>query len=64
MNYRFHKNFKISEIGIGTYSLSGVYGNKDLNEFKKMINKAYEIGINFLIQQRHMVMQKFFLVNV
>lgn len=47
MNYRFHKNFKISEIGIGTYSLSGVYGNKDLNEFKRMINKAYEIGINF-----------------
>lgn len=47
MNYRFHKNFKISEIGIGTYSISGVYGTKDLNEFKKMINRAYEIGINF-----------------
>ncbi len=28
MNYRFHKNFKISEIGIGTYSLRGAYGNK------------------------------------
>ncbi|MDI6860889.1 MAG: aldo/keto reductase [Caldisericia bacterium] len=47
MNYKEYKKFKISEIGIGTYSLSGVYGKKDLNEFKKMINRAYELGINF-----------------
>ncbi len=47
MRYRKHKGLKISEIGIGTYSLSGVYGAKDLEEFKRMIYRAYELGVNF-----------------
>lgn len=47
MKYRKHKDFNISEVGIGCYSLSGVYGTKDVNEFKKMINRAYELGVNF-----------------
>jgi aryl-alcohol dehydrogenase-like predicted oxidoreductase len=47
MKYRKHRGLRISEIGIGTYSLSGVYGAKDTEEFKRMINRAYEIGVNF-----------------
>ncbi|USG99650.1 aldo/keto reductase [Thermococcus argininiproducens] len=47
MEYRKHKSLKISEIGIGTYALSGVYGAKDLEEFKRMIYRAYELGVNF-----------------
>ncbi|NJE25695.1 aldo/keto reductase [Thermococcus sp. MV5] len=47
MKYRKHKGLKISEIGIGTYALSGVYGVKDLKEFKKMIERAYKLGVNF-----------------
>ncbi|MCD6142785.1 aldo/keto reductase, partial [Thermococcus sp.] len=47
MKYRKYKGLKISEIGIGTYALSGVYGAKDLGEFKKMIERAYELGVNF-----------------
>ncbi|MEM3473635.1 MAG: hypothetical protein QW735_03505 [archaeon] len=53
MNYRKHKDFTISEIGVGCYSLSGVYGKKDVDEFAKMINRAYDLGVNFLIPQRH-----------
>ena len=47
MRYRKYKNLNISEIGIGCYSLSGVYGKKDIDEFKKMIVRAYELGVNF-----------------
>jgi aryl-alcohol dehydrogenase-like predicted oxidoreductase len=47
VRYRKHKNLNISEIGIGCYSLSGVYGKKDIDEFKKMIVRAYELGVNF-----------------
>lgn len=47
MNYRDFRNFKFSEIGVGTYSLSGVYGKKDLNEFKNMIYRAVDLGVNF-----------------
>lgn len=47
MEYRKHRGLRISEIGIGTYSLSGVYGAKDIEEFKRMIYRAYELGVNF-----------------
>lgn len=47
MQYRKNKGLNISEIGVGLYSLSGVYGKKDINEFEKMILKAYELGVNF-----------------
>jgi len=47
MKYRKHRGLKISEIGIGTYSLSGVYGKKDLKEFGRMIHRAHELGVNF-----------------
>lgn len=47
MNYRTYRGLKISEIGIGCYSLSGVYGKKDITQFQQMINRAYHLGINF-----------------
>jgi aryl-alcohol dehydrogenase-like predicted oxidoreductase len=37
----------LSEIGIGCYALSGVYGRKDLAEFQRMIRRAYELGVNY-----------------
>ncbi len=47
MNYRFHKGIKISEIGIGSYSLSGVYGIKNREEFRRMVRRAVELGVNY-----------------
>jgi aryl-alcohol dehydrogenase-like predicted oxidoreductase len=47
VKYRKHKDLQISEVGIGTYSLSGVYGAKDIEEFKRMINRAFDLGVNF-----------------
>lgn len=47
MKYREHRGFKISEIGVGTYSLSGVYGKKKAGEFKNMVDRAYQLGVNF-----------------
>lgn len=47
MKYRKHKDFKISEVGIGCYALSGVYGKKDMEEFKRMLNHAHDLGVNF-----------------
>lgn len=47
MKYRKHKGFKVSEVGVGCYSLSGVYGGKDIEEFKRMIDRACELGVNF-----------------
>ena len=47
MKYRKRKDFTVSEVGIGCYALSGVYGAKDVKEFKQMLNRAYELGINF-----------------
>ena len=40
---------KISEIGLGTWEISGdVYGKKDNNESIKAIHTAIELGINFI----------------
>jgi len=47
MKYRKHRDLKISEVGVGTYSLSGVYGRKDIKEFKRMIYRAFDLGVNF-----------------
>jgi aryl-alcohol dehydrogenase-like predicted oxidoreductase len=47
MKYRDHNGEKISEVGIGCYALSGVYGAKDEQTFRRMIEKAYELGVNF-----------------
>ncbi|MBT9149434.1 MAG: General stress protein 69 [Dehalococcoidia bacterium] len=47
MKYRKHNDFTLSEVGVGCYALTGVYGTKDVEEFKQMLNRAYELGINF-----------------
>jgi aryl-alcohol dehydrogenase-like predicted oxidoreductase len=47
MDYRLCKGVEVSEVGIGCYSLSGVYGKKDVITFKKMLNRAHELGVNF-----------------
>lgn len=47
MEYRTHKGITLSEIGIGLYALAGVYGKKDVNEFKRMLCRAVELGVNF-----------------
>ena len=47
MEYRVCKGVNLSEIGVGCYSLAGVYGKKDVKEFKKMLNRAYDMGVTF-----------------
>ena len=45
MRYRQLKGLKLSEIGIGCYSVSGVYGRKDIAEFRRLLVRAYERGV-------------------
>jgi aryl-alcohol dehydrogenase-like predicted oxidoreductase len=47
MKFRNHQGIPISEIGIGCYALSGVYGNVDIRAFQAVIRRAFELGINF-----------------
>ena len=47
MECREHNGLRLSRIGVGTYSLSGVYGSKDLEEYGRMIKRACELGVNF-----------------
>jgi aryl-alcohol dehydrogenase-like predicted oxidoreductase len=47
MHYRNHKGLNISEIGIGCYGLSGAYGPVDVMEIKRVLLRAYELGVNF-----------------
>jgi aryl-alcohol dehydrogenase-like predicted oxidoreductase len=36
---------RVSEIGLGTYALAGVYGEKDPGRFKTTLRKAYDLGV-------------------
>jgi aryl-alcohol dehydrogenase-like predicted oxidoreductase len=47
MRYRIDKNKKLSEIGIGGYALSGVYGEKDTGEFVDVVRTAHDKGVTF-----------------
>jgi len=47
VEYQNSNGLNLSKIGVGCYSLSGVYGKKDINQFKEMINRAYKAGISF-----------------
>ncbi len=47
MKYRSHHNIEISEIGLGCYGLSGAYGTPDTKSYKKVIQRAYDMGVNF-----------------
>lgn len=39
--------FGPSKIGIGTYSLSGVYGSVDVDSVRKTLRRAHDLGITF-----------------
>jgi aryl-alcohol dehydrogenase-like predicted oxidoreductase len=47
MHYRTHRGLNISEIGIGCYGLSGAYGPVDVEKSKQVLQRAYELGVNF-----------------
>jgi aryl-alcohol dehydrogenase-like predicted oxidoreductase len=47
MKYRLHYGENISEIGLGGYSLSGVYGKRDPEAFVEVVRCAYDLGVNF-----------------
>ena len=47
MRYRIHKDERLSEIGIGCYALSGVYGKKDPEQFIGLLRQAYNLGVTF-----------------
>ena len=47
MEYRSHQGFEISALGVGCYALSGAYGPKDPQQFKAMLHRAHELGVNF-----------------
>jgi aryl-alcohol dehydrogenase-like predicted oxidoreductase len=45
MEYRTHKGEELSEIGVGLYALAGVYGEKDVKGFTKMLKDAHALGV-------------------
>ncbi len=47
MDYRKHQDVSLSEVGIGCYALSGVYGKVDPISFQSLIQRAFELGINY-----------------
>jgi aryl-alcohol dehydrogenase-like predicted oxidoreductase len=47
MEYRQYDDLSVSEIGVGSYGLSGVYGPKDPGAFRQMIRRAHELGVNY-----------------
>jgi aryl-alcohol dehydrogenase-like predicted oxidoreductase len=36
-----------SEVGMGMYALAGVYGQKDLDEFRRVLRRAFDLGVTF-----------------
>jgi aryl-alcohol dehydrogenase-like predicted oxidoreductase len=47
MKYQTHQDLTFSKIGVGCYALSGVYGSKKPAQFKYMLVRAYDLGVNF-----------------
>jgi aryl-alcohol dehydrogenase-like predicted oxidoreductase len=47
MKYRYHKNERISVIGVGGYALSGAYGKKNPQKIMKIIQRAYDLGVTY-----------------
>ena len=49
MRYRCTEDnaVRVSEVGLGTYCLAGVYGPKDENQFKRVLRRAFELGVTF-----------------
>lgn len=59
MNYRIlGKDLKVSAVGLGCMGMSHAYGSPaDKKEMCELIAKAVDLGYNFLIRQRFMVLQ-------
>lgn len=47
MLYRTHHSTELSEIGVGCYALSGAYGKKDPERYRKMLLDAVHSGVTF-----------------
>lgn len=47
MQYRLHRGETLSEIGLGCYALSGVYGPKDPESFVGLLRQAHDWGVTF-----------------
>ncbi len=47
MQYRTVDGMQLSEIGLGCDALGGVYGPVDVAEFRRVIRRAYQLGVNF-----------------
>jgi aryl-alcohol dehydrogenase-like predicted oxidoreductase len=47
VEYRNHKDLTISVIGMGCYAASGAYGTVDLDEFRRVIDRARGLGVTF-----------------
>lgn len=47
VKYRKHSDFVVSEVGMGCFGLSGAYGVKDVEEYKRTLQRAFEMGVNF-----------------
>jgi aryl-alcohol dehydrogenase-like predicted oxidoreductase len=49
MDYRHTPDgiIRVSQIGIGTYALAGVYGEKEHDEFRAMLRRAFDLGVTF-----------------
>ena len=47
MNYRQHRGVRISEIGLGCYGLGGAYGPANVPAYEKVIQRAFDMGVNY-----------------
>jgi aryl-alcohol dehydrogenase-like predicted oxidoreductase len=49
VKYRRTKDgsLEVSEVGLGTYAVSGVYGARDRGEFERVVARAVDLGITF-----------------
>lgn len=47
MNYRQHRGIRLSEVGLGCYGLGGAYGPVNVSSYRKVIQRAFDMGVNF-----------------
>jgi len=46
INYNKYQRKEISEIGMGCYALGGAYGSVEERKYKKVLEHAYDLGVN------------------
>jgi aryl-alcohol dehydrogenase-like predicted oxidoreductase len=47
VQYRTHEGESLSEIGVGGYGLSGVYGPREPERFVELVHRAHALGVTF-----------------